>query len=135
MEIPEDEVEDLLAYFAKEKGYIPKAYYDDYILANCISNINQLLHKLGTPKATGEPLDIKALRADIIALVLDHNPLLKYDNVIINKNRVLKLKKGRMKKGEKLLKNNKYWESKDPVAKDDKEQTKDLITKVVETYW
>lgn len=141
LELPEDEVEDKLAYFAKEKGYIPKAYYDDYILATCVANVNQLLHKLGSYKAD-TPVDVKALRAKIIDHVLEFNPLLKYDNIIINKNKVLKLRgkgKGRLKKGEKLLKNNKYWdtdikdkatpndEDKQIVVKDpSKEDVKDL---------
>ena len=45
-EFSEDVLEDKLTYFAQEKGFIPKVFYDDYILASCIANINQILQKL-----------------------------------------------------------------------------------------
>lgn len=131
LEIPGKEVEDKLAYFAKEKGYIPKAYYDDYVLATCVANINQLLHKISTQKEE-KPIDVKALRDQIIAIVLEHNPLLKYDNIVINKNKVLKLKTGRLKKEEKLLKDNKYWEATDTVEfvdEDEKSKSKSIVPK------
>jgi ATP-dependent Clp protease ATP-binding subunit ClpA len=127
IEIPLEEIDDKLAYFAKEKGYIPKSYYDDYIIATCVANINQLLHKLSKDTdAVKDPIDLPTLKVKIIELVLEHNPYLCYNRIVLNKNKVLKVKeKGkRLCKGEHWLKDNKYWHSPEKeLIKKDKEET------------
>ena len=112
LEIPEGDLEDKLAYFAKEKGSIPKEYYDDYIVATCVANINQVLHKIGQDDMTNaNPLNLAALKDKIIGMVLEKNGGLKYTRVIINKNNVLKIKKENAKlvNGERWLSDNKGW--------------------------
>lgn len=113
LEIPETDLEDKLAYFAKDKGNIPKDYYDDYIVATCVANINQVLHKIDTDSVSGsDPIDLVELKTKIVSMVLDKNKGLNYDRVSINKNNVLKIKKKdeKLKNCERWICNNKGWD-------------------------
>lgn len=109
LEIPTEDVEDTLAYFAKDKGLIPKFLYDDYLIATCVSNINQVLHKISNDEEIFSKLDFKQLRNYILEAVLNKNTRLDYDQVVINKNHVLKMIDGETKDGERLLIDNKQW--------------------------
>jgi ATP-dependent Clp protease ATP-binding subunit ClpA len=108
IELPEDEIEDKLAYFAKEKGRVSKEYYDDYLLATCVANINQMLKKLSTNMASEEDNNMEDLRTLILSKILEYNPKLNYDNITINKNGVLKLKEEDATDCT-LLSENKFW--------------------------
>lgn len=106
--IPESEIDDKLTYLAREKGLISRSFYEDFMIANCIANINQLLayvnqHVSGSPNL----LDI---RAEVMEKILSYNPKMSPDNLIINKNQVVKVmttKKPRI--DERALTDNPSW--------------------------
>lgn len=111
LEIPTDELEDKLAYLAQEKGNINKVFYEDYIIAICIANINQLLYCLND--GVSSEADMLDIRAAVVKNVVKFNPLLNPDKLVINKNHVIK-NLGRRRKlveGEVILSNNKHWDS------------------------
>ena len=105
IEIPKEELEDKLAYLAREKGNIPKSYYEDFIIAACVANVNQLIFHI---KQT-QP-DVLKVRTEIVKQIFKLNPSLKPDNLVINRNHVIKLKgRRKLKEDERLLKDNKHW--------------------------
>jgi len=109
LKIPVDEVEDKLAYLTKENGQIAKSYYEDFTIATSVDNINKLLYHLNQQK--DDPPDLIKLREELMALIIEINPSLDPNNLIINRNSVIKIKKdGDLEDGEKLLTDNKYWE-------------------------
>jgi hypothetical protein len=58
-----------------------------------------------------DPPDLIKLREELMALIIEINPSLDPNNLIINRNSVIKIKKdGDLEDGEKLLTDNKYWE-------------------------
>ncbi len=91
LEIKEEDIEDKLAFFAKDDGLVAKILFDDYLIATCVANINQILHKI-SEEVLASTLDFHELRNSIINAIMDKNPSLAYDNIIINKNHILKLK-------------------------------------------
>lgn len=109
LKLPETELEDKLAYLAKEKGQISRSHYEDFIIATCIANINQLLHSLKQQEEINQP-DLLKVRDEVIKAILKHNPKLDPTKIVINKNHVLKLLTGKAKKTDKLLVDNKYWD-------------------------
>lgn len=109
LKIPAEELEDKLTYLANEKGHISRSLYEDFVIATCIANVNQLLYHLSQHLASPPELIIK-VRDEIMDVILEVNPLLDPKNLVINRNSVVKLKDGRVKKGEKLLTKNKSWE-------------------------
>ena len=53
LKLPENELDDKLTYLTREKGNIPRTLYEDFIIANCIGNVNQLVSYINqtvTPK-------------------------------------------------------------------------------------
>lgn len=106
--IPEEDLEDKLAQLTSEKGQITKSLYEDFMIATCIANVNQMLAHLN--QRIVEPPELLKIRTELIDVILEVNPLLTPDKLLINRNCVVKLKKGRKKKGEKLLTENKNWE-------------------------
>ena len=107
LQIPEIDVEDKLAQLTSEKGQITKSLYEDFMIATCIANVNQMLAHLNQQMV--EPPELLKIRDELIAAILDVNPQLTPDKLLINKNHVVKIKRGRKKKGEKLLTENKNW--------------------------
>ena len=108
LKIPEGELEDKLAYLAREKGIIPKSLYEDFVIATCIANINQLLSHIRQQMSS--PPDLMKIRDEIMGEILKVNPPLTPNNLIINRNHVVKLKTGdTVGDGEKLLTDNKNW--------------------------
>ncbi len=107
LEIPENELEDKLTYLSSEKGQITKSLFEDFVIATCIANVNQLLFHLNQQMI--EPPDLLKVRKEIISCILDVNPLLKPEGLLINRNQVVKIKRGRKKKNEHLLTKNKSW--------------------------
>ena len=91
IEIPEAEVEDKLTYLSRDKGNITKSFYEDFIITTCVANINQLLYHVRQREASVEV--ISEIRDCIIEEILKHNVALKPDNLVINRNLVVKIKK------------------------------------------
>lgn len=122
LKIPEEEIEDKLAYLAREKGIIPESFYEDFIIANCIANINQLLAHI--KQQIGSASDLLKIRNEIVIEILKVNKILEPSNLILNRNYVVKLKTGnKLGDGEKLLINNKNWNT----SYYDEPQENDLI--------
>ena len=107
--IPEDEVEDKLAFLARDKGHISKSFYEDFILATCIANINMLVAHI--KQLTTSPEDTLKIRERVIKEVLEVNPLLNPDNLIINRNHVVKVrdKDKDLEDGERPISECKAW--------------------------
>jgi len=109
LEIPEIEIEDKLAYFARDKGNINRSFYEDFVIATCVANINQLLFHI-KQQVLLHP-NLMNIRSEIMGGILEINPLFKPDNLVINRNSVVKLKgKKGPKDGERLLIENKSWD-------------------------
>ncbi len=109
LKIPLDEIEDKLAYFVRDKGKISRSFFEDYVIATTVANINQLLHHLN--QQIEDPPDLIKLREELMGLIIEINPSFDPDNLIINRNSVIKIKKKKeLENGEKMLKDNKYWE-------------------------
>lgn len=108
LKIPEEELEDKLTYFVGEKGQITKSLFEDFIIATCVANVNQLLFHLN--QQVSNPPELIKVRDELLNHIFKVNPLLVPDNLVININHVVKLKTGkRCKKGETLLIKNKSW--------------------------
>lgn len=106
--IPEAEIDDKLTYLAREKGLVSRSFYEDFMIANCVANINQLLAYVNQNLA-GSP-NLLDIRAELMEKILSFNPKMKPDNLIINKNHVVKVmttKKPRT--DERLLVDNPSW--------------------------
>lgn len=109
LEIPETEIEDKLAFLAKDKGQITKSYYEDYIMSVCVANVNQLIVHL---QKQIDPPSIMAIRGELMSVLFRHNPLFSPDKLLINRNHVVKIRTDEsetLKEGEKLLEANPYW--------------------------
>ncbi len=110
IEIPEDEIEDRLAYLARDKGQISKSFFEDFVIATVVANINQLLYHLNQQQQSDTPYDLIKIREEVMSAIVKVNPALDPNKLILNKNSVIKLKKNKLKKDERLLTDNKYWD-------------------------
>ena len=90
LEIPRTEIEDKLAFFARDKGNITKSFYEDFVISTCVANINQLLFHIRNQ--SGGQTNLLEIREQVMNKVLEINPLLAPDNLVINRNSVIKLK-------------------------------------------
>ena len=107
--IPETEIDDYLTYLAREKGLISRSFYEDFVIANCVANINQLLAYVNQ-NFSGAP-NLLDIRAELMEKILNHNPKLRPDNLVINKNMVVKMMATKKPKvDEKLLIDNPSWD-------------------------
>lgn len=107
LEIPESELNDKLAFLARDKGNITRSFYEDFLIANCLANVNQLLFHI---RQQAEGVNLLKIREEIMDEILKINPLLDPNNLVINRNYVVKLKEGeKLDKDEKLLVDNKHW--------------------------
>jgi ATP-dependent Clp protease ATP-binding subunit ClpA len=106
LEIPNDEIEDKLAYLARDKGNITKSFYEDFIISTCVANINQLLAHIRNQNP-----DLLKIREEVVKIIIEINPGLDPDNLIINRNAVIKMrgKRKKLKDGERKLTDNKSW--------------------------
>ena len=110
LKVPVDEIEDKLAYLARDKGQISRSFFEDYIIATCVANINQLLYHLN--QQVENPPNLLEVRAELMAAIIEINPQFDPNSLIVNKNFVIKIKEGKkLEDGEKLLIDNKYWET------------------------
>jgi ATP-dependent Clp protease ATP-binding subunit ClpC len=106
--LPESDIDDKLAFLAREKGKITKSFFEDFLIANCVANINQLLSHVN--QMLTQSVDMMKIREELIGHILGRNPLLSPDNLVVNKNFVVKIKKGKKPKAdEKILTENEGW--------------------------
>jgi len=107
--LPENEINDKLTYLTREKGKISRSFYEDFVIANCVANINQLLSYIN--QNLGNQPDLLKIREELMDNILKHNSQLAPENLIINKNYVVKVKKfKRLKDGEKSIIENNSWD-------------------------
>jgi len=114
LQIPNGELEDKLAYLAREKGNITRSFFEDFLLATCVANVNQLLQHVKSLMVS--PPTLVTIREEIRDFITKHNPLLNPENIYVNRNGVLKLtivdedvKPYELKQGERLLIESKNW--------------------------
>jgi ATP-dependent Clp protease ATP-binding subunit ClpA len=108
LEVPKVEIEDKLAYLARDKGNITRSFYEDFVIATCVANINQLLFHI--KQQSNLPPNLMQVREEVMKQVLEINPLLEPDNLVINRNSVIKLKSiTGLKDDERFLTENKHW--------------------------
>lgn len=106
-QIPEEELNDKLTYFTREKGLISKSLYEDFLIATGVSNIESFLQYI---KKKGTDMNqLNEMRAEMIDKVLEINPKLIPSNLVINSNSVVKLKGVKKNKEDKLLMDNEFW--------------------------
>lgn len=91
---PKNELEDLLTNLVSERGRIARSRYEDFLIAYCIANLNQFMAHITSITGAGTELDLLLVREEVVALVLKYNEGLRPANIIINKNKVLKLRTG-----------------------------------------
>ena len=106
-QLPVGELDDKLTYFTRERGLIPKSLYDDFLIATCIANVGPLLQHLQQKGTDLKQLSV--IRQELVSNVVEVNPKLSPDNLVINKNHVVKLKNGK-DAGFIDLKENEFWE-------------------------
>lgn len=107
---PKEDAEDLLTSLATERGRITKSKYEDFLIANCIANLNQFMAHITVLTSDGVgSIDLLKVRKEVTQLILKHNPLLEPNNVLINKNKVLKLKTDKDLEDAILLEENTFW--------------------------
>ncbi|KKM20519.1 hypothetical protein LCGC14_1644620, partial [marine sediment metagenome] len=106
-QIPEEELNDKLTYFTREKGLISKSLYEDFLIDTGVSNIESFLQYI---KKKGTDISqLNEMRAEMIDKVLEINPKLIPSNLVVNSNSVVKLKGAKKDKEDKLLMDNEFW--------------------------
>lgn len=141
--LPKNEINDKLTYLTREKGKISRSFYEDFVISNCVANINQLLSYIS--QNLGASTDLLKIREELMESILKFNPQLEPENLIINKNYVVKVKKLKnLKSGEKPIVENANWDvsyyengddvnnSLSDMAKDKVKDTNKLKNKVKE---
>jgi len=110
LKIPVSEIDDKLTYLSREKGLIAKSLYHDFLIATCIANINPFLQHLNQ-KGT-DLSKLNEIRAEIVEKILKFNKKLNPKNLILNRNHVVKLKKGEVDNKEESipLVKNEFWD-------------------------
>lgn len=106
MSLPEDEVDDKLTYLTREKGLVRQSLYDDFIIATCVANINDFLTHLNQKGTDLEKLN--EIRAEIVENIIKVNEPLNPNNLVINKNNVVKMNNPNDKEITKLTENE-FW--------------------------
>jgi ATP-dependent Clp protease ATP-binding subunit ClpC len=106
--IPEEEINDKLTYFTRERGLVAKSLYEDFLIVTCVSNVNPFLDHLKQRGTTMEQL-AKA-RDEITEKLISINPKLDPNKLVINANHVIKVKTGRKKADEIILSKNEFWD-------------------------
>lgn len=126
--LPAEELDDKLTYLAREKGKISRSLYEDFLISKCIANINELLSYINQNFADSS--NLLEIRAEIMDKVLEFNPLLSPDNIVINKNHVVKVKQTKKPRSdEKLLTDNSQW---DVSYYEEVEQLKDKLSEALQ---
>jgi len=86
--LPGTELDDKLTYLAREKGRVSRSFYEDFVIANSVANINQLLSFIN--QNLSDSPDLLTIRAELMDKILELNPLLAPENLVVNKNFVVK---------------------------------------------
>lgn len=113
--IPNEEVDDKLAYFARDKGLIKKSFYEDFLIITCVANINQLMAHMN--QNMDKDKDASSIRETVISEILRVNPILQPENLIINRNLVVKIKSDESA-DDRPLTSNRSWIIVDEVTED-----------------
>ena len=121
MEIPKDEVNDKLTYLTREKGLVRKSLFDDFLIATCVSNLNDFLNDL-SQKGT-DLVKLNEIREELVLKILEINTYLNPDKLVINKNKVVKLKTRGQRNTTSLTKNE-FW-AKDAYKDSEAQMLKD----------
>lgn len=108
LKLPENELDDRLTYLTRDKGLIEKSKFDDFLIATCITNVNAVVEYLQQTKVTLD--QVNAIRLEMVDNIIKVNPLLDPNNMVINKNNVVKISK-RNNKSLKKLTDNELWMS------------------------
>ena len=107
---PKSELEDLMTDLVVERGRIARSRYEDFLIAHCIANLNQFMAHITSITSAGTELDLLVVREEVVELVLRYNESLKPSNIVINKNKVLKLRTGEEDVEEiQALEDNPFW--------------------------
>lgn len=152
LEVPTNELEDKLAYLAKEKGIVTRSMYEDWLIATCVANINQLLYSIN--RRLEDAPDLMVIRGELIDAILKYNKKLNPDSLVINSNHVIKFKNtGDLDDDEMILSENIHWNksyyddlteekleksnTKIKVTKDNKElkNIDDLVYTTTQKWW
>ena len=70
--LPENEINDKLTYLTREKGKISRSFYEDFVIANCVANINQLLSYIN--QNLGSSPDLLKIREELMDNILKFFP-------------------------------------------------------------
>lgn len=110
LQLPEKDLDDKLTYLSREKGKVSRSLYEDFVISNCVANINQLLSYIN--QNLGNTPDLIKVREELMEAILKHNPLLAPDKLVINKNHVVKVMTTKKPRAdEKLLTDNSNWQN------------------------
>ncbi len=104
---PQNDLEDFLTQFVSEKGKISRSYYEDVLIAHFVANLNQFMAYLNSPAVVKE-VDLLKVREELTKDIIQHNPNLAPQNIIINKNNVLKIRTNENDEGTQLDENS-HW--------------------------
>ncbi len=108
---PKSELEDLLTSLVSERGRIAVSRYEDFLIAHCIANLNQFMAHINSITSSGTELNMLQVRKEVVDLVLKYNKDLAPSNIVINKNKILKLRTGEEDLSEyQPLEENPFWE-------------------------
>lgn len=110
-QIPDQELNDKLTFFTRDRGIIKESYYQDFLIATCVSEISKLLQYLRDSQKDLQKLG--EVRQEVLEKILELNPKLMPSNLVINSNFVVKTKSGDKQPGEIPLAANDHWRSMD----------------------
>lgn len=107
LKIPDSEIEDKLTQLINEKGQISVSLFEDFLISICVANVSQLLFHLN--QRIQSPEELINVRKEIMKHIFEANPLLNPDNLTINRNFVIKIKKDKLGKDERMLTDSGDW--------------------------
>lgn len=140
-QIPEHEINDKLTFFTRDRGIIKESYFQDFLIATCVSEISKLLQYLRDSQQGIQKLG--EVRQEVLEKIMELNPKLMPSNLIINSNFVVKLKGPDKNPGEIPLAANDAWRSMDVKPTDHSNKldmtkiqyTRDLPYIKVQKFW
>ena len=103
-----EDIESELAMFSKDRGIIPKEYYEDYILSIYVVNIGQLLFFINSNKNLIS--NFNKFKEELLTKVYDINPLLNPKGLVVTSFGVIKVDDGVTPVDGYPLTSNKSWE-------------------------
>ena len=117
LQIPDGDIEDKLTGLAGSQGNIGKEAYYQFLMIQCVANVQQLAHAVQLALKSTE---YEKVKLEIVGFILEVNPKLDPEKLVVNKNGVIKLAAGKKtKEGERRLTDNKLWNApSEPQSKD-----------------